>query len=74
MKLDGQLRHLLDVVEDGGAPVTGGARERLADLETQWNALRAELARIEGDYLAPINGWATDREVPHVIPPLAAED
>ena len=73
MKLDGQLRHLLDVVEDGGAPVTDGARERLADLEAQWSALRAELARIEAEYLAPINGWAGDNRVPHVAPPLAAE-
>ncbi|MHA7816958.1 MAG: VPS10 domain-containing protein [Pseudohaliea sp.] len=73
MQLDGQLRHLLDVVEDGGAPVTDGARERLADLEARWNALRAELARIEAEYLAPINGWAGDHKVPHVLPPLAAE-
>jgi len=71
MKLDGQLRHLLDVVEDGGAPVTDGARERLGDLEAQWAALRAELARIASESLTPINGWAREQAVPHVEAPLA---
>jgi len=70
MKFDGQLRHLLDVVEAGGAPVTEGARERLSDLEAQWTALRAELARIEREYLVPVNAWARAQAVPHVEAPL----
>ena len=44
MQLDGQLRHLLDVVEAGGAPVTSGARDRLGDTERQYVRLRQALS------------------------------
>ncbi|MEM9314254.1 MAG: glycosyl hydrolase [Pseudomonadota bacterium] len=70
MKLDGQLRHLLDVVEDGGAPVTGGARERFDDLAEQWARERARLAEITERELAAVNGWARDQALPQVRNPL----
>ena len=73
MKLDGQLQHLLAVVRAAGAPVTGGARERLADLETQWQDLRGALARIARDRLAPINDWARAQPLPHVAVPVAPQ-
>ena len=69
MKLDGQLRHLLDVVEDGGAPVTQGALERLSDLEAEWGQRREALARIAAAELAAVNRWAREAGLPHVPSP-----
>lgn len=71
MKLDGQIRHLLDVVGSGGAPVTGGARERFADLKDQWAALRSRLVSITETELAAINAWAEEQAVPRLAAPLA---
>ena len=69
MKLDGQLRHLLDVVEGGGAPVTGGARERFADLQQEWAANRKVLDGISADQIGAINRWAEQRAIPQVAAP-----
>ncbi len=69
VKLDGQLRHLLNVVEDSGAPVTGGARERYQDLEAAWAQSRKALDSINAGPLAAINRWAEERRVPHVKAP-----
>ncbi|MDX1482120.1 MAG: hypothetical protein R3315_10605, partial [Woeseiaceae bacterium] len=41
--LDGQLRYLLDVIDESGAPVTAGARDRLTDLRSEWRDRRDEL-------------------------------
>jgi hypothetical protein len=72
MKLDGQLRHLLDVVEDSGAPVTAGARERYADLTALWNEKRQALQAISVGQLRAINDWASRNAVPQVRPPIGA--
>ena len=69
MKLDGQMRHLLDVVAQGGAPVTGGARDRYADLEAAWVQSRAALDEINAEQLSAINQWAKSHAVPHVQAP-----
>ena len=66
--LDGQIRHLFDVVGQSGAPVTGGASERLADLESMWSERQAELRRIQDTYIAPVNDWARENGVPHITP------
>lgn len=71
MQLDGQLRHLLDVVKEGGAPVTGGARERLEDLERLWARLRQELKGIAAEYLTPLNDRARAQRLPYVDSPLS---
>lgn len=42
-KLVRQLRHLLDVIDSAGLPLTAGALERLEDLNTDWADLQAEL-------------------------------
>lgn len=70
MKLDGQLRHLLDIVGGGGAPVTGGARERHADLNAQWAVHKAVLAGINAKELRAVNEWAKRQSVPHVQAPM----
>ncbi len=69
MKLDGQMRHLLDVVEIGGAPVTGGAKARYADLEAAWAKSRKALDEISAEQLGAINRWAEERTVQHVEAP-----
>jgi len=70
MKLDGQLRHLLDIVGGGGAPVTGGAVERHADLNAQWSQHKASLLQIGVEELQAVNAWARQQSVPHVQIPL----
>jgi photosystem II stability/assembly factor-like uncharacterized protein len=68
-RLAGQIRYLLDVIDYTGAPVTGGQLERLADLKAEWAQRRAELRDLNANHLAPINTWAREKGVPHVIPP-----
>ncbi|MEO1204373.1 MAG: hypothetical protein AAFX10_16840, partial [Pseudomonadota bacterium] len=69
---DGQLRYLLDTIDDSGAPVTEGMRIRQADLFRQWEALEAEVRGISERYIAPINDWARERRQPYVVSPGAA--
>ncbi|MEM8490566.1 MAG: glycosyl hydrolase [Pseudomonadota bacterium] len=73
MKIDGQLRHLLGVVERGGAPVTSGARDRYQDLAKLWALQKAALQSIASDHLEPINRWAESQSLPHVRAPLPAD-
>ncbi len=64
--LAGQLRYLLDVIDETGAPVTGGAMLRLEDLKKTWSDLQLELLVIETGPVDVINTWAQKRGVPHV--------
>ncbi|GAB5413669.1 MAG: hypothetical protein Cons2KO_12720 [Congregibacter sp.] len=70
MKIDGQLRHLLDAVEDGGAPVTSGARERFDDLAAEWSELKAALDEINTTHIDALNTWAAENAM-HVRRPGA---
>jgi len=67
--LAGQVRYLMEVIEDSGAPVTGGQLERLADLQSEWATRRAELSSITNEKLEPINEWARQRGMKHVTVP-----
>ncbi|MCB1845374.1 MAG: hypothetical protein KDI09_20570, partial [Halioglobus sp.] len=66
--LDGQLRYLMDVIDDSGAPVTDGAKTRMGDLARQWQQRQLELNDISENYISPINRWAGGMEVDHVLP------
>ena len=68
-KLITQVRYVLDVVDDAGPPVAAGALERLADLEAEWDALRAELAAITSSDIAAVNQWARENTIPHISLP-----
>ncbi len=63
------VRHLLDVIDDGGPPVAAGALTRLGDLKTEWAALESELAEIEATDITAVNTWARESSVPHVSIP-----
>ena len=63
-------RHLLDVVDDSGAPVTAGARERYDDLAALWSQYRASLQQLTEQYLQPLNAWAKSNGVPHILAPI----
>jgi hypothetical protein len=67
--LAGQVRYLLDVIDATGAPVTGGQRERLADLQAEWAERQAELQAIADRNIEPINEWAEQHEVRYVSRP-----
>ncbi len=65
--LDGQLRYLMDVIDDSGAPVTDGAKTRLNDLSAEWQRRQLELNDISDNYITPINRWAGGMELGHVV-------
>ena len=64
--LAGQLRYLLDVIDNTGPPVTDGAMIRLQALKSEWATRQAELQSIVSDHIAPINQWAKAHQVDHV--------
>ena len=64
--LAGQVRFLLDGMEESGAPVTAGALDRLRDLQAQFDDLEREKARIENELVAAINRWARERGIPYI--------
>jgi photosystem II stability/assembly factor-like uncharacterized protein len=64
--LAGQVRFLLDVIDETGAPVTQGTLDRLQDLQAQWTELESEFRRIQAEHISPINDWAREKEVPYV--------
>ena len=68
-KLITQVRYVLDVVDDAGPPVAAGALERSADLEAEWDALRAEPAAITFIDTAALNPWARENTIPHISLP-----
>jgi photosystem II stability/assembly factor-like uncharacterized protein len=67
--LAGQLRYLMDVIDDTGAPVTGGALLRLDDLKAEWSQRQQELQSINADYIDVINDWARQKGIPYVTSP-----
>ena len=67
--LDGQLRFLLDVIDRTGPPVTDGAMTRLTDLSTEWQVRLEELAAISDQHITPINTWARQEGIDHVLMP-----
>jgi hypothetical protein len=67
--LSGQLRFLFDVIDNTGAPVTGGSLLRLEDLKAEWAERQAELRAIKTGYIDVINDWAQRKGVPHVASP-----
>ena len=67
--LDGQIHHVLDVMDGSGPPVSAGALERLADLKARWATLEAELERVNREDIEPINTWARDSGIQYVTSP-----
>jgi hypothetical protein len=68
--LDVHIRHVFDVIDRAGAPVSEGSLLRLSDLKAQWVTARAELSDITQRELAAINRWAAENKVAHVLAPL----
>jgi hypothetical protein len=64
--LAGQIRYLLDVIDETGPPVTAGAMTRMQDLKAEWAAREAELQAISTELIQPINEWAKANQVMHV--------
>ncbi|MBT8047287.1 MAG: glycosyl hydrolase [Xanthomonadales bacterium] len=64
--LAGQIRFVLDVIDQTGAPVAEGTLLRLSDLKSEWAALQARRDAIRSDHIEPINSWAKRNDVPHV--------
>ena len=67
--LDVHLKHLLDVMDEAGAPVSAGSLQRLDDLKVQWRERRQELEAIAASDIATVNAWAQSNGIAHVSPP-----
>ena len=67
--LDGQLGFLMDSIDRSGAPVTDGMRIRLDDLQADWGQRQAEMRQLTEKYIDPINAWAQQNNVGHVVRP-----
>ena len=68
--LDVHIRHVFDVIDRAGAPVSAGSLQRLSDLKEQWLIARAQLVAITENELSQINEWAQENNVLHVAAPI----
>ncbi len=67
--LDVHIRHVLDVIDRAGAPVSEGSLLRLSDLEFEWQDRKADLRAIANIDLSEINDWARENGILPVVPP-----
>jgi hypothetical protein len=67
--LDAQIMHLLQSIDSADAPVTDGAKARLADLAADWKVIVAEYDRIVKDEIAGFNALLREAGVNPVVPP-----
>ena len=68
--LDVHIRHVFDVIDRAGAPVSEGSLQRLSDLREQWLIAKAQLVAITESELSQINEWAQENNVLHVAAPI----
>ncbi|MDH5346110.1 MAG: glycosyl hydrolase, partial [Gammaproteobacteria bacterium] len=68
--LDVHIRHVLDVIDRAGAPVSEGSLKRLTDLDYEWQDRKSELQAIRNTDLAAVNEWARTNGVLHVADPV----
>ena len=68
--LDVHIRHVFDVIDRAGAPVSEGSLQRLSDLREQWLIAKAQLVAITETELSQINEWAQENNVLHVAAPI----
>ena len=68
--LDVNIRHVFDVIDRAGAPVSEGSLQRLADLSEQWRVAKAQLLAITENELQRINEWARENNVAYIVAPL----
>ena len=69
-RLDVHIRHVFDVIDRAGAPVSAGSLQRLSDLKEQWLIAKAQLVAITDNELSQINEWAQENGVLHVSAPI----
>ena len=68
--LDVHIRHVFDVIDRAGAPVSAGSLQRLADLKEQWLIAKAQLMAITENELGQVNEWAQKNSVMHIAAPI----
>ncbi len=67
--LDVQIVHLLRASDSADAPVTEGARTRLADLKAEWAALTEDYGRISSEDIAAFNSLLQSAGIGPVVAP-----
>ena len=64
--LDVHIRHVFDVIDRAGPPVSEGSLLRLSNLKEQWVVAKTELSDIIQNELYVITKWAANNEIPHI--------
>lgn len=73
-RLNSQYLFLMETIDDSDPPVTAGARQRFADLETLWAEHEAALAEILEIRIPAFNALVREHEVPAlIVAPKAGE-
>jgi len=68
-RLNAEFLFLMDQIENLEPLVTDGQRQRFADLDAEWQPLKAEMDRILNEDLAAFNRIFADHGIPAVIVP-----
>jgi hypothetical protein len=66
--LNAQFQALAQAIDGTDAPVTGGVRTRLADLEAEWAGLRQRVDGVLGADVIRLNALVREKDVPAVTP------
>ena len=67
--LDAQVMHLLQSIDRADAPVTDGAKMRLADLRAEWDVLVADYRSIANGDIAAFNALLKEAGIEPIAPP-----
>jgi photosystem II stability/assembly factor-like uncharacterized protein len=66
---DAQIMHLLQSIDSADAPVTDGAKARLADLRAEWDVRVADYQSIATKNIAAFNALLKDAGIEPIAPP-----
>ena len=66
--LNAQFQALAQAIDGTDAPVTGGVRTRLADLDVEWTALKQKVDGVLGGDVERFNALAREKGIPAVTP------
>ena len=63
-QLDGELRHIQNIISGSYPPITSGQKARVNDLMEDWNSAQKEWERIQSDLVQPFNQAVLDKSIP----------
>lgn len=67
-QLDANILYLRSMVDGGEPPVTKGEKDRLNDLQTQWEAHKSEIDKLMSEDLVAFNNSMKEAGIPYIVP------